>query len=65
MNPTAIELDLRPTAPAELFPALHQAYLKLKPGTCLRAIVDKNPRQSYMGFVRGGHSASNCAARGW
>ena len=33
---TAIELDLRPTVAAELFPALHQAYLKLKPGTRLR-----------------------------
>jgi YVTN family beta-propeller protein len=51
---TAIEVDLRPTAPAELFSALHQAYLKLKPGTRLRAIVDKNPRQSYMGFVEAG-----------
>jgi YVTN family beta-propeller protein len=51
---TALELDLRPTAPAELFPALHRAYLSLKPGIRLRAIVDKNPRQSYMGFVEAG-----------
>ena len=48
------ELDLRPTASAELFPALYQAYLKLKPGTRLRAIVDTNPRGSYMGFVEAG-----------
>jgi YVTN family beta-propeller protein len=48
------ELDLRPTASAELFSALYQAYLKLEPGTRLRAIVDKNPRRSYMGFVEAG-----------
>ena len=48
------ELDLRPTVSAELFPALYQAYLKLKPGTRLRAILEKNPRQSYMGFVEAG-----------
>jgi YVTN family beta-propeller protein len=49
-----IELDLRPTAPAELFSALYQAYLKLEPGTRLRAIVNTNPRRTYMGFVEAG-----------
>ena len=48
------ELDLRPTASAELFSALYQAYLKLEPGTRLRAIVDTNPRHCYMGFVEAG-----------
>jgi len=48
------ELDLRPTASAELFPVLYQAYLKLKPGARLRAIVGKNPGQLYMAFVEAG-----------
>ena len=51
---TTLELDLRPRTSAELFSALVQAYLKLEPGTQLRAIVDKNPRQPYMGFVEAG-----------
>jgi len=51
---TASELDLRPTPSAALFPVLYQAYLKLKPGTLLRAIVKKNPGQSYMAFVEAG-----------
>jgi YVTN family beta-propeller protein len=51
---TAYELDLRPTVAAELFATLHQAYLKLEPGTRLRAIVDKDPRRCYMGFVEAG-----------
>ena len=51
---TTLELDLRSTTSAGLFSALYQAYLKLEPGTRLRAIVDKNPRQSYMGFVEAG-----------
>jgi YVTN family beta-propeller protein len=51
---TAHELDLRGTAASELFSALRQAYLKLEPGTRLRAIVDKNPRQAYMNFVEAG-----------
>jgi YVTN family beta-propeller protein len=50
----AYELDLRPTAPADLFPVLYQSYLKLKPGECLRAVVEKNPRQAYMAFVEAG-----------
>jgi len=48
------ELDLRSTASAELFSTLYQAYLKLKPGERLRAIVEKNPRQCYMAFVEAG-----------
>ncbi|HXV81057.1 MAG TPA: beta-propeller fold lactonase family protein [Candidatus Binatia bacterium] len=48
------ELDLRPTASAELFSALYQAYLKLEPGTRLRAIVGTNPRRCYMSFVEAG-----------
>ena len=51
---TAHELDLRRAVSTELFSALHQAYLKLEPGTRLRAIVDKDPRQTYMGFVEAG-----------
>jgi len=50
----AVELDLRPTAAAELFSVLYQSYLKLEPGARLRAIVDTDPRRSYMGFVEAG-----------
>jgi DNA-binding beta-propeller fold protein YncE len=46
-----IELDLRPTVKGELFSALRQGYLRLAPGTALRAIVGTNPRACYMGFV--------------
>ncbi|HET7393333.1 MAG TPA: beta-propeller fold lactonase family protein [Candidatus Binatia bacterium] len=49
-----VELDLRPTATAELFSTLYQTYLTLHPGTRLRAIIDTNPRRSYMGFVEAG-----------
>jgi len=50
---TLHELDLR-AAPANLFPALYDAYLKLEPGARLRAIVGKDPRASYMAFVEAG-----------
>jgi YVTN family beta-propeller protein len=51
---TVYELDLRAIAPGELFSTLYQTYRKLDPGTRLRAIVDTNPRGSYMGFVEAG-----------
>jgi YVTN family beta-propeller protein len=51
---TAHELDLRPIAAGELFSTLRQAYLQLEAGTRLRAIIDKNPRETYMGFVEAG-----------
>ena len=64
---TSRELDLRPIASGELFSALRQAYLQLEPGTRLRAIVDKNPRQPYMGFVEAGipHRTAQLAEGEW
>lgn len=47
------ELDLR-LASDRLFPTLYDAYLKLEPGAELRAIVDRDPRASYMAFVEAG-----------
>ncbi|HEX2228146.1 MAG TPA: hypothetical protein VHM64_13485, partial [Candidatus Binatia bacterium] len=54
-------------ASGELFSALRQAYLQLEAGTRLRAIVDKNPRQTYIGFVEAGipHRTAQLAEGEW
>jgi YVTN family beta-propeller protein len=48
-----IEIDLRATS-SPLFPELYRAYLELKPGARLQAIVRQDPARLYMAFVEAG-----------
>ncbi|MFQ5682960.1 MAG: YncE family protein [Candidatus Binatia bacterium] len=55
------ELDLQTSTSGELFSVLRRAYLNLKPGERLRAILRENPSQAYMAFVEAG--IPHCIAR--